>query len=242
LAKPSQDPPLEVDVNLRPEGRSGPTVRTLDSYHSYYARWGETWEYQALLRATWIAGDKDLGIRFLHMVDEFRYPEQGADEKTVREVRRMKARVDAERLPRGADRNTHTKLGRGALTDIEWTVQLLTMQHAHEIGTLHNTSTLEVLEAIRTAGLLSEYDTQILRDAWLTATRARNALVLVKAKRPDQLPDPGPQLAHVAAAADWDPEDSQGFLDDYLKKTRRARRVIDRVFWGEEVVDALYDE
>jgi glutamate-ammonia-ligase adenylyltransferase len=242
LAKPSQDPPLEVDVNLRPEGRSGPTVRTLGSYHAYYERWGETWEYQALLRATWIAGDKDLGIRFLRMVDEFRYPEGGADATTVREVRRMKARIDGERLPRGADRNTHTKLGRGALTDIEWTVQLLTMQHAHEIGTLHNTSTLEALEAVRAAGLLSEYDTQILHDAWMTATRARNALVLVKAKRPDQLPDPGPQLAHVAAAANWDPEDSQGFLDDYLKKTRRARRVVDRVFWGEEVVDALYDE
>ena len=241
LAKPSQDPPLEVDLNLRPEGRSGPTVRTLESYGAYYRRWGETWEYQALLRATWVAGDKDLGIRFLRSIDPYRYPEGGVDAKTVQEVRRMKARVDAERLPRGANRATHTKLGRGGLTDVEWTVQLLTMQHCDRIPALHNTSTLEVLEEIGSAGLLSEKDVVTLREAWLAASRARNALVLSNAKTPDQLPPPGAQLAHVAAAAGWDPADSQGFLDDYLKKTRLARKVVDRVFWGEEVVDARYD-
>jgi glutamate-ammonia-ligase adenylyltransferase len=242
LAKPSLDPPLEVDLDLRPEGRSGASVRTLESYRAYYERWGETWEYQALLRATWVAGDKDLGIRFLRTIDPFRYPEGGADQKTVQEVRRMKARVDGERLPRGANRATHTKLGRGGLADVEWTVQLLTLQHCHRIPTLHNTSTLEVLEEIRIAGLLSEFDVVTLQDAWITASHARNALVLSKAKIPDQLPPPGAQLVHVAAAAGWDPADSQGFLDNYLKKTRRARRVVDRVFWGEEVVDAQYDE
>ncbi|WP_185739005.1 bifunctional [glutamine synthetase] adenylyltransferase/[glutamine synthetase]-adenylyl-L-tyrosine phosphorylase [Corynebacterium bovis] len=240
LARPSQDPPLEVDVNLRPEGRNGPTVRTLESYRAYYARWADTWELQALLRATWIAGDKDLGIRFLRMIDEFRYPADGADEATVREVRRMKARVDAERLPRGADRNTHTKLGRGALTDIEWTVQLLTMQHSHVVGALRNTSTLAVLREILDAGLIGAEDAETLRTAWITATHARNAIVLVKGTRKDQLPQPGPQLVQVAAAANWPPEDSQGFLDDYLKKTRRARRVVDRIFWGEEIDEDRY--
>jgi glutamate-ammonia-ligase adenylyltransferase len=116
------------------------------------------------------------------------------------------------------------------------------MQHCHQIPTLHNTSTLDTLEEIRTAGLLSELDVATLREAWLIASHARNALVLANAKTPDQLPPPGSQLAQVAAAAGWDPEDSQGFLDTYLKKTRLARKVIDRVFWGEEVVDARYDE
>ena len=234
LAKPSVDPPLEVDLDLRPEGRSGATVRTLGSYETYYQRWGETWEVQALLRATWIAGDADLGRRFLQMIDQFRYPEGGVSEETVRQVRRMKARVDSERLPRGADRSTHTKLGRGALTDIEWTVQLLTLQHAHNYPDLHNTSTLECLDAIRANELIPAEDVDILREAWLTATKARNALVLVRGKRTDQLPQPGSQLAHVAGAAGWDPEDYQSFLENYLRVTRRARKVVDRVFWGEE--------
>ena len=234
LAKPSQDPPLEVDLDLRPEGRSGPPVRTLDSYLAYYERWGETWEIQALLRATWIAGDKDLGTRFLRGIDKFRYPEGGASEQVVRDVRRMKARVDKERLPRGANRRTHTKLGSGALTDIEWTVQLLTFMHAHDVPGLHNTSTLQCLKTLADEGILPEDDADTLRTAWLTATKARNALVLTRGKRTDELPQPGPQLAQVAGAAGWDPDDNNGFMENYLRVTRHSRRVVDRVFWGEE--------
>ena len=53
--------------------------------------------------------------------------------RDVVEIRRIKARVDAERLPRGADPTTHTKLGRGGLADVEWTIQLLQLQHAFEV-------------------------------------------------------------------------------------------------------------
>ncbi|WP_080793972.1 bifunctional [glutamine synthetase] adenylyltransferase/[glutamine synthetase]-adenylyl-L-tyrosine phosphorylase [Corynebacterium pacaense] len=237
LAKPSDDPPLEVDLGLRPEGRSGAVVRTLDSYVQYYQRWGEVWEVQALLRATWIAGDRDLGIRFLEAIDPFRYPENGATEAQIREVRRMKARVDAERLPRGADRNTHTKLGRGALTDIEWTTQLLTMLHAHEIPELHNTSTLAVLDVVEDKRIITPAQAQALREAWLTATRARNALVLVRGKRTDQLPPPGPHLAQVAGASGWDPTEYQEYLENYLRVTRKSRHVVDEVFWGLDTME-----
>ncbi|WP_426706690.1 bifunctional [glutamine synthetase] adenylyltransferase/[glutamine synthetase]-adenylyl-L-tyrosine phosphorylase [Corynebacterium auriscanis] len=235
LGKPSQDPPLEVDIDLRPEGKQGAVVRTMESYRRYYSEWGEVWEMQALLRATWIAGDKDLGIKFLRMIDEFRYPDGGADRQTVAEVRRMKARVDSERLPRGADRNTHTKLGRGALTDVEWTVQLLQMEHGYKSRLLHNTSTLESLRELAAMEFISEADALTLREAWICATNARNAIVLVRGKRKDQLPGPSEGLRHVAAAAHWAPEQAQEFLDDYLKKTRKSRRVVDRVFWGEDV-------
>lgn len=233
LAKPSGDPPLEVDLGLRPEGRSGAVVRTLDSYARYYEQWGEVWEIQALLRAEWVAGDEELGKRFLHMIESIRYPQVGASDKVIREVRRMKARVDEERLPRGADRNTHTKLGRGALTDIEWTVQLLTLMHAHQHDDLHTPSTLRALDALEKHEIISPQKVEILRAAWLAATRARNAIVLVRGKRVDQLPQPGPQLAAIAGAAGWDPSDNQEFLDHYLKVTRRARAVVDEVFWGE---------
>lgn len=239
LGKPTQDPPLEVDTGLRPEGRNGALVRTMESYERYYAQWAETWELQALLRATWIAGDKNLGIRFLHMLDKFRYPDGGATPKQVQEVRRMKARVDSERLPKGADKNLHTKLGRGGLSDVEWTAQLLTMQHSHESEHLRDTSTLGVLKEMAAAELISEADAATMREAWITATNARNAVTLVRGKRKDQLPSTGKPLALVAAAAGWPSEHSQEFLDDYLKKTRRARRVIDRVFWGEDLVDEI---
>ena len=198
LGTPSADPPLEVDIGLRPEGRNGPLVRTLASYEAYYAQWAQPWEIQALLRAHRVAGDEDSGERFLLMVDKTRYPAGGVSAEAVQEIRRIKARVDAERLPRGADPNTHTKLGRGGLADIEWTVQLLQLRYAHKIPALHNTSTLETLDAIGAAELIAEGDVELLREAWLTATRARNALVLVRGKPTDQLPGPGRQLNAVA--------------------------------------------
>jgi glutamate-ammonia-ligase adenylyltransferase len=230
LGTASADPPLQVDTDLRPEGRNGPLVRTLASYETYYAQWAQPWEIQALLRAHRVAGDAELGERFLQMIDNTRYPPGGVSAEAVREIRRVKARVDAERLPRGADRNTHTKLGRGGLADVEWTVQLLQLRHAHHVPALHNTSTLESLDAIAAAELLDEADVELLRQAWLTATRARNALVLVRGKPTDQLPGPGRQLNAVAVAAGWHNDDGGEFLDNYLRVTRHAKAVVRKVF------------
>lgn len=233
LGAPSTDPPLQVDTGLRPEGRSGPLVRTLAAYQTYYRQWAQSWEVQALLRARQVAGDQELGIRFLHTIDPVRYPTGGISAAAVREIRRIKARIDAERLPRGADPATHTKLGRGGLADIEWTVQLLQLQHAHEIQALHNTSTLESLDVVEATELLEAEDVDLLRQAWVTATAARNALVLVRGKPTDQLPGPGRELSAVAHGAGWPNEDGGEFLDHYMRVTRRAKAVVERVFDGE---------
>lgn len=230
LGTPSVDPPLEVDANLRPEGRSGALVRSLASYAAYYDQWAQPWEIQALLRAHAVAGDKDLGQRFMLMIDKTRYPADGVSPEAMQEIRRIKARVDSERLPRGADPNTHTKLGRGGLADVEWTVQLMQLRHAHEIPALHNTSTLQCLDAIAEADLVPADEVDLLRQAWLTATRARSALVLVRGKPTDQLPGPGRQLNAVAVAAGWPSDDGSEFLDNYLRVTRRAKAVVRKVF------------
>jgi glutamate-ammonia-ligase adenylyltransferase len=230
LGTPSVDPPLEVDANLRPEGRAGALVRTLGAYAAYYEQWAQPWEIQALLRAHAVAGDAELGQRFLLMADKTRYPPNGVSAEAVQEIRRIKARVESERLPRGADPNTHTKLGRGGLADIEWTVQLLQLRHAHDIPALHNTSTLESLDVIAATGLVPADEVDLLRQAWLTATRARNALVLVRGKATDQLPGPGRQLNAVAVAAGWPTDDGSEFLDNYLRVTRRAKAVVRKVF------------
>ncbi|CAM3099358.1 bifunctional [glutamine synthetase] adenylyltransferase/[glutamine synthetase]-adenylyl-L-tyrosine phosphorylase [Skermania piniformis] len=232
LGAPSTDPPLQVDAGLRPEGRNGPLVRTLAAYGAYYEQWAQPWETQALLRAHQMAGDEALGIDFLHLVDPVRYPADGVSPEAVREIRRIKARVDSERLPRGADPASHTKLGRGGLADVEWTVQLVQLRHAGQVPSLRNTSTLETLDSIEAAELLSAADVELLRDAWITATDARNALVLVRGKPTDQLPGPGRELAKVARVAGWPPGDAGEFLDHYRRVTRRARAVVERVFVG----------
>jgi glutamate-ammonia-ligase adenylyltransferase len=232
LSSPSQDPPLHVDVDLRPEGRQGAIVRTLESYRAYYGQWSQVWEAQALLRATPIAGDEDLGARFITVIDPIRYPADGLDADRVREIRRIKARVDTERLPRGADPATHTKLGRGGLADIEWTLQLLQLRHAHAHPGLRTTSTVDGLGAATEAGLADEGDATALREAWLLATRVRNAATLVRGKSTDQLPSSGRELAAVASVIRQNPAADPGeFVDSYRRTLRRARGVVERLFY-----------
>ncbi len=236
LGKPSQDPALEVDIDLRPEGKQGPVARTLDSYRSYYERWADIWEAQALLRARPVAGDLDLGDRFREAIDPIRYPAGGLDTAKIREIRRIKARVDAERLPRGADPTTHTKLGRGGLADVEWTLQLLQLRHAHALPELRTTSTVTGLRAAAEAGVLSSGDADDLVAAWTLAMRVRNATMLVRGKPGDQLPRQARELTAVAAALGYPAGvDSGEVVDDYLRVTRHARSVVERLFYEEPV-------
>ncbi len=147
LALPVPDPALVVDADLRPDGRQGPLVRTLAAYRAYYRGRSAPWEAQALLRAEPAAGDEELGASFTRMIAEFRYPVDGIDLAAVREIRRVKARVEAERIPRGADRALHVKLGPGGLSDVEWTIQLLQLQHAHAVPALRTTRTGQAMAA-----------------------------------------------------------------------------------------------
>jgi [glutamine synthetase] adenylyltransferase / [glutamine synthetase]-adenylyl-L-tyrosine phosphorylase len=233
LGAPSpNDPPLGIDANLRPEGRDGPLVRSLDSYRQYYARWSAPWEAQALLRARVVAGDPELGQRFTALIDPVRYPAGGLSRADLVEIRRIKARIDTERLPRGADAGTHTKLGRGGLADIEWTVQLLQLAHGAAVPALRTTQTTEALDAAVTAGLVDAGQAAALADAWQLATRVRNALMLVRDRAEDQLATHGLVLQAVGRVLGYPSGfDSGQLVDDYLRTARRARRVVEEVFY-----------
>ena len=155
LSRPGPDPALLVDAGLRPEGRQGPLVRTLASYRAYYQRWSVPWEAQALLRAEFAAGDRGVGEAFIAMADEIRYPEGGIDQAAIREIRRIKARIEAERMPRGVEPALHLKLGPGGLADVEWVAQLLQLEHARAVPELRTTRTHATLAAASSAGLIS---------------------------------------------------------------------------------------
>ncbi|GCD88543.1 bifunctional [glutamine synthetase] adenylyltransferase/[glutamine synthetase]-adenylyl-L-tyrosine phosphorylase [Nocardioides sp. LS1] len=232
LSLPGDDPALLVDADLRPEGKQGALVRTLESYAAYYAKWSKVWEAQALLRADAVVGDPDLRQRFEAMIDPLRFPAEGITEDEVVEVRRIKARVDQERLPRGADPTTHLKLGRGGLADIEWTVQLLQMRYAGRVPALRTSRTLEALAAAVEAELISVEDAEELEYGWRTVSRIRNAVTLVRGKPGDHLPRDPREKAAVAAMLGYAPGASDEMVNDYLRITRRAHAVVDRIFWG----------
>ncbi|MFD5424609.1 bifunctional [glutamine synthetase] adenylyltransferase/[glutamine synthetase]-adenylyl-L-tyrosine phosphorylase [Streptomyces sp. NPDC127084] len=232
LQVPTADPPLLIDADLRPEGKNGPLVRTLASYAAYYRRWSLVWESQALLRAEPMAGDAELGARFIELIDPLRYPMEGLGDEAVREIRKLKARMETERLPRGADPALHAKLGRGGLSDVEWTVQLLQMRHAWCEPGLRTPRTREALAAAHAAGLLSAEYAQILDDAWVLATRVRNGVMLVRGRPGDTFPSDARDLAAVGRYLGYGPGHVGEMLDDYRRATRRARAVVEDLFYG----------
>jgi glutamate-ammonia-ligase adenylyltransferase len=231
LKRLTADPrlPLDLDFDLRPEGRNGPVVRSLRAYEAYYARWSVTWESQALLRARGVAGDRALVTDFEALADRMRYPDE-LDDAAQREIRRIKARMEGERLPKGADASRHLKLGRGGLSDVEWIVQLLQLQHAAEVPALRTQSTLGALDAAVGAGLIDPEDAAALKQAWLFASRFRSAMTLWTNRTSDVLPTDRAALEGIARILEYPPGSAGLLEEDLLRTTRRARVVFERLF------------
>jgi glutamate-ammonia-ligase adenylyltransferase len=225
--------PVELDAGLRPEGKNGPLVRSLDAYRQYYERWALGWEAQALLRARDVIGDGALRADFMLMADAVRYPESFG-ESDAREIRRIKARVESERLPQGADATRHLKLGRGSLSDVEWAVQLLQLHHGRRLEGLRTPSTLLALSVLEAEGIVTSSDAEELREAWLMASRVRTALTLFGARATDVLPVDRETLEGAARLMGYQPGSATALDEQYLRVTRHARVVFERVFYGKK--------
>jgi glutamate-ammonia-ligase adenylyltransferase len=224
---------FRIDANVRPEGRQGPLARSLDGYRQYYERWALTWELQSLLRARPVAGDRDVATRFLRIVEPYVYRDPlPAD--AVREVRRIKARVERERIPPREDPQFHLKLGRGALTDIEFTVQLLQLEHGGSHPEVRSPATMDALRRLGAAGLLAADDVDVLAAAYRLCERARNARYLVTGTPGDALPT-GEGARRVALLLGYVERPELDLRNDYRRVTRRARKVVERVFYGTQM-------
>lgn len=224
LSAPGTDAGLTLDADLRPEGKNGPLVRTPESYLAYYRQWASPWEAQALLRA------RAFGPSFLDDLDSFRYP-AALDDAALAEMRRLKVRMETERIPRGVDPKLHLKLGPGGLVDVEWVAQLLQRRHASTHPELRSTRTVLVLEQAAALGLLASDDASTLAAAWTLASRVRNAIVLSHGRAADALPTNARDLARVAALLGYGRGESSLFLNDYLSTMRRSRAVAERLLW-----------
>ncbi|MFM8927416.1 MAG: bifunctional [glutamine synthetase] adenylyltransferase/[glutamine synthetase]-adenylyl-L-tyrosine phosphorylase [Rhodoluna sp.] len=229
----SRDPQLEfeIDLDLRPEGKNGPVARSVESYAAYYSRWSDVWENQALLRARMVYGEEKLRGPFSDIVDKYRYPEV-LEDKSIVEIRRIKARMESERLPLGVDSTRHMKLGRGSLSDIEWVIQLMQLKHGNQFPEIRTPETLKALDALVEHGLIEQHDARVLREAWVFCSRVRSASMLWSNKRSDVLPTDRRHLEGMARILEY-PRGSASLLEEeYLAKTRRARMVFEKLFFA----------
>ena len=213
----------ELDLSLRPEGHKGPLARSLKAYETYYDRWAQVWERQALTRGRVVAGDTSVGDRFASLARRFVW-DKPLTEDDIRQIRRMKARVERERVPSGEDPAFHLKLGPGSLSDVEWTVQLLQLQNG-----LRAEGTLDALRALTATGALGTEDAAVLVEAYEFCEAARNRLYLVRGHPGDSLPSSGHQLTTLARSLGTT---STELREQYRRLTRRARRVTERLFYG----------
>lgn len=223
--------PVDLDFDLRPEGKNGPLVRSLESYRSYYERWSVTWEAQALLRARHAAGDTSLSAEFFVMADPIRYPAVFGEDQ-LREVRRIKARVEGERLPQGQDPGMHLKLGPGGISDVEWLVQLLQLQHGAEHPELRTVSTIEALTAAAELEFITPEDAETLEEAWRFASTLRSAMRLWNGRVSDTLPRDWRDLAGIAGVLGYQGGSTTELVERWHSVSRRARAVFEREFFG----------
>jgi glutamate-ammonia-ligase adenylyltransferase len=219
-----------VDAGLRPEGKDGPLARTLDGYRQYYERWAAIWEHQALIRARWAGGDRNLGEAFIDTVNGFSFPDPLRPD-AIREIRTMKARIERERIPPGEDPDFHFKLGRGGLVDVEFLVQLLQMRNGAETPPLRAPATLEAIAGAFESGLLTEEETEHLVQAYTFCTRLRNRLYLQTGRDIGSLPTDPAELARLALLLGYPGGSISNLREDYRRATRRARRVFEQRFY-----------
>ncbi|HXY94897.1 MAG TPA: bifunctional [glutamine synthetase] adenylyltransferase/[glutamine synthetase]-adenylyl-L-tyrosine phosphorylase [Acidimicrobiia bacterium] len=230
-ATTSEGQTFRIDARLRPEGNQGPLARSLVGYATYYERWGLTWERQALSKARFVAGDAEVGTRFCALVDEVVYGRPFSEED-AREIRRTKARIERERIPPGEDPQFHLKLGRGSLSDVEFLVQLLQLQHGRVRPELRVPGTIDALGRLRHAALLTDEDADALEAAYRFCERARNARYLQTARPSDALPTDRAEIEKLAVLLGYVHQPATSLRDDYRRLTRRARRVVEREFYG----------
>ena len=225
---------FEVDAALRPEGKHGQLVRTLDSHIAYYQRWAKTWEFQALMKARPAAGDAELGEQYIEALMPMVWT-ACEREDFVPEVQAMRRRVEA--LVPADERARELKLGTGGLRDVEFAVQLLQLVHGRNDESLHVASTVDALAALGAGGYIGRDDSANLTASYEFLRLLEHRLQLQRLKRTHMLPDEDDDEAMrwLARAAHMRPDgqhDALGVLREELKRqSLRVSRLHAKLFY-----------
>jgi [glutamine synthetase] adenylyltransferase / [glutamine synthetase]-adenylyl-L-tyrosine phosphorylase len=222
-----------TDLALRPEGRSGPLVRSLASYVAYWDRWAQTWEFQALLKARPAAGDPDLGRAFAEQA-AMRVWGRPLVADDLRALRAMKARAEHAVALQGLSQR-EIKLGRGGIRDIEFAVQLLQLVHGRDDATLRAPATLAALEALAAGGYVARPDADGLAGAYRFLRAIEHRLQLVEDRQVHALPSSAPSRAHLARVLGYRDGPSATalalFETDLAHHQATARSIHERLFF-----------
>jgi glutamate-ammonia-ligase adenylyltransferase len=225
-----RDAGWEIDADLRPEGRNGPLARSLAGFLEYWERYAEPWEFQALLRARAVAGDRALGRRFENAAADLTFPPDGITMDRVAEIRRMRERIERERVRPAEATKFHFKLGYGSLADVQFTVEMLLLRHGGPEPEVRTTSTLRAIELLTERRLIEQSVARDLGEAFVFLNDLKCAMEVDRRVHAELVPPGAEEQTALARRLGYEEYPRQAFLDDYLRITRRCRRAMERAF------------
>ena len=225
---------FRTDANLRPEGRAGPLTRTVESYASYYDAWARTWEFQALIKARPVAGDPDLGERFMALATPRVWPEK-LDPDAIREIRAMKERAEDITERQGLTER-ELKRGRGGIRDIEFAVQLLQLVHGRNDRSVRSPTTLDALHELADGGYVDRPDVERLDRAYRFLRDVEHRIQLYDEQQTHTIPSEitaRTRLARVLGYRD-SPERTalERFAGEHREHQRAVRSIHERLFFA----------
>ncbi len=228
----------KVDMQLRPSGKSGPLVCSLDAFRQYHKAGSQLWERQALIKVRYAAGALVLGKEIEQVAETFAYG-QGLDEEGIGEIHHLRMRMERE-LAGEDETRFNLKKGRGGLVDIEFLTQMLQLAHGHRFPALRRRKTLEALNALRDQHILTEAEYRLLFDGYLFLRRLDHRLRLERDQSIDAFEAEPARLDGIAHALGYGtanktgkksaPKPGEKLLGDYQIRREKIRACYERYF------------
>jgi glutamate-ammonia-ligase adenylyltransferase len=225
---------FRVDLRLRPEGRFGPITRSIESCRAYYESWAEPWERQAMLKARFVAGDPEVGNAFMQIAESFAYRSR-VEDAFVNSIRQNKRRIE-DKIARGGESDRNVKEGRGGIRDIEFVVQLLQLIAGGRNPALRTPNTLDALDRLSAAGLLTEDERRALASSYIFLRDVEHRLQIMDELPVRNLPSDPKEIDRFGRRLGY--ADGGAFLDVYRAHTDRVHLLFERLFYSQEYYES----
>lgn len=237
---------FRVDLDLRPEGRSGDVANSLRSAEIYYESWGQSWERAAMLKARCVAGNKELGAAFLEMIRPFVY-RRCLDFTAIEEIKAMKEKIDLSLLRKRPD-TVDIKLGAGGIREIEFFCQALQLIHAGKDASLREKGTLKAIGRLTEKGFLEKDEADVLKDAYVFLRTLEHRIQIVEGRQTQAIPAEEEELVRLARMMGFkdtaDKKAGRHFWDKYRTITSGVHAIYRSLFYKppDELYKGIPDE
>ncbi len=227
---------FRVDLDLRPEGRSGELVNSLRSAEVYYESWGRTWERSAMIKARPVAGGKELGKAFLQMISPFVH-RRSIDFTALEEIKTMKERIDIDLLRRSPD-TIDVKLGEGGIREIEFFCQALQLIYGGKDPEIREPSTMKTIDKLRKKGLLIKDHADTLKAGYIYLRDLEHRIQIVEGRQSQAIPLGSVEVERLARMMGFKAAAGKTatelFQNSYKATTARVYNIYRTLFYGAE--------